>query len=185
MTIYEFIDDACKKKNISRGQLADRIGVPRSTLSMAFKRQTKIPAERLKKIAQVLDVPYPYFLVFNSDFDLLLDKDGVNDISQRLGLEKDTIERIVLHDQISYTLNWILQSIEFWNIANRLSKMIEEASYDPVQKFKDWEYNEFLCYRDFGELLKEARREVVENMLSNEDKEQIEKYEFGDVDDDD
>ena len=63
--------------------------------------------------------------------------------------------------------------------------MIEEASYDPVQKFKDWEYNEFLCYRDFGELLKEARREVVENMLSNEDKEQIEKYEFGDVDDDD
>ena len=185
MTIYEFIDDACKKKNISRGQLADRIGVPRSTLSMAFKRQTKIPAERLKKIAQVLEVPYQYFLVFNSDFELLLDKNGLEEISQRVGLEEDTIERIILHDRISYTVNWILKSLEFWSIASRLSKMIEDAPCDPVQNYKDWDYNEYLCYRDFANLLKEARHEVEEYILTEEEKQQIEKYEFGDESDED
>lgn len=55
MSVYDKIDEILRELNMSRRQLALKIGVPPSTLASSFSRQAGISAQTLIKIASALD----------------------------------------------------------------------------------------------------------------------------------
>lgn len=57
---YEYIEGILREMNISKRELARRVGVPASTITAAFRRKSKnIPFETILKIADVLGVAWP------------------------------------------------------------------------------------------------------------------------------
>lgn len=116
MTIYEFIDEQCRLKKISRGKLADLAGIPRSSLNMAFKRKTEISIERLIKIAEVLKIHKSDFAQFRPDFDLLVTQTGIQQFREIKGLSENAIKAIQANILYLGDLEWFIEQPAFWDM---------------------------------------------------------------------
>jgi transcriptional regulator with XRE-family HTH domain len=63
MDIYDRIDQAIERKNISRRQLALKAGFPPSSLQSTFDKKSKsFDFKLLRKIKEILNVDYEYLL---------------------------------------------------------------------------------------------------------------------------
>jgi transcriptional regulator with XRE-family HTH domain len=67
MSVYNKIDKILRERNMSRRQLALKIGVPPSTLASSFSRQAGMSAQTLIKIASALDKNVEDFFDDESD----------------------------------------------------------------------------------------------------------------------
>ena len=63
---FDRLNEILKEKHISRRKLAMAVGIPESTMSTAFSRQSGLSPEAVKKIADFLGVSYEYLQGWNS-----------------------------------------------------------------------------------------------------------------------
>ena len=62
-TLYERIDELCRKKGITGGKMCNDLGISRSTMTELRKGRTKtLKLEKASKIAKYFDVSIDYLL---------------------------------------------------------------------------------------------------------------------------
>lgn len=67
---YERVDELLAQRGMSRRQLANAAGISIDTVSSWFRRQTmKVPMKHIKRIAEVLNVPYWELIIIDDGVD--------------------------------------------------------------------------------------------------------------------